>query len=423
MHKKLIITKFCVQICVDLEPSLRQMAKSLHSYWPCLQRSFLNITNRRTKKRPHLCVAVLNLFFNTYIAHCSAATPPIETTIIYGAATGDRMGALTAGAILTETIRKVQDRGPRKAIVIEGTFLLTTPLKLCNIGNFRLSSPHRTAVLKADGDAVSEAVRACNADGLRLEGFTVEGFSENGIFLSNSRGAEIAHLVVRGTRSKRWSMGAIHLTGHSTGAFIHDNLIDGADYAGIIVDTDPNSDVSRVRIEKNRTLRTCRLVADCGAIYIDDRKRTSTNITIAQNWIEDFGPLTVGGRGIYLDDWASNVRVLGNTIIGPGRFAIQIHGGHNNRLGSNIIVTDKIYQLILYEPVADSKAQALLNKAGIVDGREKMIGNLFKNNQIFQAKSSVQKWAIHRHSLIGVGALVDKGNKWCSGGVCKNVPY
>jgi hypothetical protein len=102
----------------------------------------------------------------------------------------------------------------------------------------------------------------------------------------------------------------------------------------------------------NDISNVCRRVRDCGAIHVNDRGRRSTGIVIENNAIRGFGSPSVLGRGIYLDDWASQVIVRGNYITGPGLFPFQIHGGHGNRIENNVIDMVLEREALLYQPEA-----------------------------------------------------------------------
>lgn len=148
----------------------------------------------------------------------------------------------------------------------------------------------------------------------------------------------------------------MQLIGSVAGSIVRDNVIDGADYAGILFGTNKNSDVSGARITGNQVRDTCGRVRDCGAIYINDRGRRSSNILIADNQVSGFGPLAARGRAIYIDDWASHVTVRRNKIAGPGFNAFQIHGGHDNIIEQNSVDMQGIGALLgrvdKFEPIS-----------------------------------------------------------------------
>lgn len=253
----------------------------------------------------------------------------------------------------------------------------------------------------------SRGIEIISTSNVTIEGVRLTGFARDGIFASNSRNLTIRSVTVKETRATNWSQGGIHLTGTSTGALLEANTVEGSDYAGIIFDTDVTSDVSDVIIRSNRVTSSCRRVHDCGAIYVNDRGRRSRNIIIANNVITDFGPISVEGRGIYLDDWASHVTVRGNRIAGPGRFAFQIHGGHDNHITGNHINMNGITSPLLYQAALDGT-------------RAVMTGNVVTDNVFYQRTGMRTVFASGERA--GAGALRFHLNRQCIVKQCILIP-
>lgn len=254
-------------------------------------------------------------------------------------------------AVLRRAIDEQRRSNVPTEIVLTGRFKLDRALRI-GPGNDDITiegSDGRSAEIVASPHA-ERAVEVIGTNNVRVARLRLSGFSRDGIFVSNSQGVVIENNTVRETLSGAWSEGAIHLTGTVAGAIISDNRVEGADYAGIIVDTDARSDISGLRITGNVIHSVCRRIADCGAIHVNDRAGRSRGIVIEKNVIDGFGPQSVGGRGIYLDDGASYVVARANMISGPGVFAFEIHGGHHNEIDSNMIDMTAIRQAILYQP-------------------------------------------------------------------------
>lgn len=322
---------------------------------------------------------------------------------VNGSILREQGAGLRAGRALALALSRISTTKQNVTLRIEGYFVLERPIEICGRTRFSLISPRRTAVLAAASANVSRGVSACGTDQLLLSGFQLEGFNTDGIFAKDTKATEVRGITVLNTRSTGWSQAAIHLTGNSTGAYIHHNSVRYADYAGILIDTTSVSDVSNVRITYNRVLDTCRLIDDCGAIYINDRARRSSDITIRANHVENFGPVNAGGRGIYLDDWASHVVVLANSISGTGRYAVQIHGGHDNAIESNVVDARSIATVMLYQ-------------AGLNDTFSNMTNNVFSGNTIHVSKrNSVIIPIINR---TGNGALSVFSNIVCVSSTC-----
>lgn len=315
-------------------------------------------------RRTHVLCAVAALTVLAVSASATSLHAASSASTIYVSADGnDAADGLTmATAVLTpEQGRKLAGfKGPGATIMFAGRFVLARPLVL-DASNKQLSlasAPGSKAMfVAAPGTKMGIIVQ--NADGVRITGLALSGFSEDGISVRNSRNVTVTRNEISETMSSAWSQGAIHFTGQVPGARITDNVVTGADYAGIIVDTDARSDVSKVRISGNRVTDTCRRVNDCGAIYINDRSRKSRGIIIDRNVVSGFSGDRVSGRGIYVDDWASYATVTNNTLAGPGTYAFQIHGGHDVLFSGNRVDMRQIRQFVLYQSVEPTSWSAM----------------------------------------------------------------
>lgn len=312
---------------------------------------------------------------------------------------GSRRGVRAIRRVLTDAKEK---RRP-VTLRLSGVFVLDAPLTLdqASAGSSILSSAERRAVLVSDGK-VRSAVVVDGAERVAVRGLEIRRFARDGVYARNARALTVTKNIVSNIRSTGWSQGGIHLTGSVAGALIQDNVITDTDYAGIIIDTTRSSDVSRIRILGNSVSRTCRKVSDCGAIYINDRGRRSTNITILRNRVTDFGPWYVQTRAIYLDDWASHVIVSENRIAGPGRYAFQIHGGRRNEIRKNHVDLTQIEHVLHYSPATGGSRADMAGNL--------MIANAFTGRRRRQLFSADQRQ--------GEGAMTVRGNLMCDASAC-----
>lgn len=339
-------------------------------------------------------LSALILLFWPHPTGAKAATLT-STRIAGGAKDGSDVAALVRAIE-----QQRQTRRPSR-IVLTGTFHVRQTIRLTadNAGLIIESDFPNTAQLVAIG-VVARGIEIRRAEGVRIAGLKLRGFAQDGILASDTTKIVIEGNTIEETRSDGWSQAAIHLTGTVTSATVRDNIVRGADYAGILVDTIHTSDVSKVRIIGNQVGDTCRRVYDCGAIYVNDRGRRSRDILIANNQVMGFGPVSVGGRAIYVDDWASHVTVRKNHIAGPGRFAFQIHGGRDNRIEGNTVQMRDISTLLLYQPaVGGTRAQ--------------MTGNHFKDNHIVSVVDEAA--TITPADRKGEGAIAIGRNRMYSG--------
>jgi len=267
----------------------------------------------------------------------------------------DRANGLSADQAV-RTLRRARDLmrlpgGPKTAL-LSGRFELMEPVSLgaADVGTRWRSLPNRPAsIIGIDGAAMAFQVHG--ADGVSFQALRISGFATDGLRIAESRNAKVIGNIVNDIRSVAWSQAAIHLVGNVSGARVIENIVDDADYAGIAVTTNRTSRVDNLIIARNTVRRTCRQVKDCGAIYISDRGRRSRGSVIEHNIVDDVGPTDVGGRGIYLDDWASWVHVRNNRISGRGAYGIQIHGGSSNAIKNNLVDAREMSHALYIQPV------------------------------------------------------------------------
>src|SRR5690554_6361513 len=155
----------------------------------------------------------------------------------------------------------------------------------------------------------------------------------------HARNVVVDSNTVLNTLSTAWTQAAIMgCCGDYSGAQVTHNLVDGANYNGIDFHSDGSSGgwINDVTIAQNAVYDTCRTVADCGAIYLWEPLARSTNISVRNNIVGNYGQLDNGSKAIYLDDNASNITVTNNIIDGVGKWSVQFHGGARNTFQNNI---------------------------------------------------------------------------------------
>lgn len=254
-------------------------------------------------------------------------------------------GLSPAQAVLTlERARDVARRlSGTKVIHLSGYFELQTPIRLGAADRNTLwMGAHNAKPRLIAKFSTPFAFVLARSDNVTIDNLYFKGYSNSAIFVDGARGVRLTNNDVEETLSRAWSQAGIHLTGTVSGAVISNNKIVGADYGGIVIDTDVHSDVSDIVVSNNVVSNTCRVIRDCGAIYINDRAQKSGSIQIIDNTIDDFGPPSSGGRGIYLDDFASFTVVSGNKVTGPGVYAVQIHSGSHNVITNNVFDLRKL---------------------------------------------------------------------------------
>ena len=132
--------------------------------------------------------------------------------------------------------------------------------------------------------------------------------------------------------------GAIYGVGWIPNTTVRNNAIYNIVSFGIVVSGgDMSGDIDSAQISNNAVISTCKVVADCGSIYVQDTGASSRHIRISDNFVRDSGLRGAGARSIYLDDGVSGAIVSGNVSSGVFSFAFSIHGGSDNKILSNIV--------------------------------------------------------------------------------------
>lgn len=114
-------------------------------------------------------------------------------------------------------------------------------------------------------------------------------------------------------------------------------------------------------ITDNSFENSCMVLDDCAAIYIHGRNHNSTvarNLVIHARGTTDGKPLDgeSQAQGIYLDENADNVSVIGNTVVDADN-GIQLHNVGGNRVEENTLYGNRRYQLWMQEDSTDVRAQ------------------------------------------------------------------
>ncbi len=287
-----------------------------------------------------------------------------------------------------------------RTVYFTGSFDLATPIRVNKnmAGTKWAAAPGSSATFRATKHN-SVGILVGGADGVTVADLTFHGFSESAILVESGRRAKISGNTVLETRSTTWSQGGIHLRGSSAGGVITRNRVIGADYAGIISDTNASSDISDLEVSYNLLIHTCRIVLDCGAIYINDRGKASRRVKIIGNTIRDFGPIANLARGIYLDDWATGTLVSGNHISGSGGYAFQIHGGSDNLITKNTVDLSHLAGGLVYQRSSELKAHF-------------MLGNRFSLNR-FISLQPLQRIPTRPADPASEGELILENNRYC----------
>lgn len=201
--------------------------------------------------------------------------------------------------------------------------VLAASSERCSVVNNRFLRTGRDAIL---GMNVSTGMRA---SGLRVTGNDV---TESGVRIERD--------VVVSIPVKSYAA----IQGGAT-ATITDNKIVDAGYNGIWA-------FEGSEVSSNFVGNTCRVLDDCGAIYVSNRDHNSmvTNNLVHRSIGALYGKFQkfTQAQGIYLDDHVTGVTVSGNTVVNADH-GIQIHNSSSNHIQSNRLYGNRKYQLWLQE--------------------------------------------------------------------------
>jgi len=361
--------------------------------------------------QPMASLTQLGVFLAAVALVVTGAGPPAraEAAMVYhikGAASESNVAAAREAVDkIRLALKQSGDEGRPARIYVSGIFVLDAPIDFSseNSGSLLSARANSKAVFLSHGATPGTIVVHGGRD-FRVNGIIIRNSTRNGIYVEGATDVSITNITVEDTVSTEWSQGAIHLTGTVRGALVKNNRIINSDYAGIIFDTTEQSDVSNVRILSNFLKDTCRVVKDCGSIYVNDRGRRSKGIIISGNTIEGFGTKISDGSGIYLDDWTSNAVVKGNSITGPGQYAFHIHGGRDNVIRENTIFLADIFAAVHYIRATDGS-------------RADMTGNVMAQN-IFRIGKEDDDVHFSEDYRSGLGRLIFSKNWLCRRTIC-----
>jgi hypothetical protein len=253
------------------------------------------------------------------------------------------------------------------------TFIITA----ADAGESWLAYPGQTPVLDGGGK-LAEGIYIAGSN-VTVRWLTLQNFTQTGIFAENVSGVVIDSNTINNTMSNGWNQGAILTMNSFINGRISHNLIQNAAFIGIGMATSPADSISNNVIDSNAVYNTCTAVADCGAIYADDRSHSSKNIVITNNIVGKFGSAATISKGIYMDDLLSNTTVKNNIVYGSGLYALQVHGGDHNLIQNNIFDISQTSILGLYQT---------LNPA------DNMNSNVFTCNIVYSTSAPpVSLWA------------------------------
>lgn len=234
------------------------------------------------------------------------------------------------------------------------TFILTNEDSGSSWCGYPGDAPNSAVI---DGTGMKDVWLIMGGSNIVIAGLTIRNYSSRGIGVHGGKGWKNAapnfnetvgvatsntirdNIVEDGKiAAPGWDRAGINTQGATPNTHILHNVVRNTTGYGIGVwalqETD---DISGALVRGNVVLNSCMEAKDGAAIYICDRTAASKDILVEENFIRDYGAYENELRGIYLDDWASNITIRANIITGKGTQPLLIHGGSNNIVTGNII--------------------------------------------------------------------------------------
>ena len=310
-----------------------------------------------------------------YLAFLAAAasTPAPADTVgasFYVSASGDDANPGSAAAPF-KTLERARDamraNKIKTTVVGAGTYLRKTPLVLTKSDDGETWLGDRAAELDGGG-TITDIFLIMGGSHITIDGFRLRdvlyrgvgihggaAFSDDPVFnvaTNPAVGNTVQNMEVFNISAPRgvegdysyWNSGGVVAEGVVPNTKISRNYFHDTNSMGVRIGAErPGDDISGSIFEHNVVANSMQVVSDGGAIYVQDVVLKSVNIAITHNYIYNFqGPSSDQGRGIYLDQSASNVTATDNIVrAGPngaeGTAAFILSGGSNNTIRNNII--------------------------------------------------------------------------------------
>jgi parallel beta-helix repeat protein len=152
-----------------------------------------------------------------------------------------------------------------------------------------------------------------------------------------SDGNQLSDNTIDGTGAPETQGGGIFVHGAHNNRVSH-NLVRNTAGFGIAISNWDDSTINIGNVVEYNLLQATTLTAsDSGAIYVLGRSSVDTQTVIAGNVIDGVGAPGRHNVGIYLDDSTGGAIVTGNLVRRIGSDAVQIHGGSDNIIDSNLL--------------------------------------------------------------------------------------
>jgi hypothetical protein len=342
------------------------------------------------------------------------------TNAYYVSPNGSDSNSGTSPSSPLQTLGKAQRAMQRSSIkatyLMAGTYNLSSTFTLTSADNGETwaaypSDPPNSAILDGGSTSSSNGLAVVFAifggSKITINGLVVQHFNDSGIevcggthhcFGPTADSNVVKNNIVHDFYNRYG--GGIHVLGTATNTKIFNNAVYNSTSRGINATADSprvggvGDNISGTDIENNVVLNSCLRQSDDGAIYVQDDyyPPASTNITLKNNFVRDYGSVSGFNKGIYLDDGLSNAAVTQNIVAGTGQWAVQVHGGSNVTITGNLFdIGGSGNQQVLFYQCSPGDFRTTCPGAGTPGGLTTMTGNDFTSNIIISTGSSVAK--------------------------------
>ena len=231
---------------------------------------------------------------------------------------------------------------------------------------------------------------------ITIVGLQFENYLYSAFWVDNGSNLTFTSNVVHDLTAAAWDTGAVAMA-CAPGTLVKNNYMYNLAYTGteLLAGSACPGGISNDVVSGNIIENSCTWPAvsgfgndqnggDCGAIYLHDKLRSSTNVRVVNNYVRDVNVSSNGtgdsgnccAIGVYLDDGTGNVTVTGNIVAGIMSSCFEMSDPENN------VITGNICDL-----AADPGSRSIVIYTWGQRTFNSMTGNVFAHNVIISAST------------------------------------
>jgi hypothetical protein len=248
----------------------------------------------------------------------------------------------------------------------------------------------------AGGNGTGCGFSANTLSSVTIAGLQFENYLYSAFWVDNGSNLTFTSNVIHDLTAAAWNAGAVAMA-CVPGMRIKNNYMYHLAYPGMVLlaGSPCPGGISNDVVSGNIIENSCTWPAvdgfgndqnggDCGAIYLHDSLRSSTNVQVVNNYVRDVNISSNGAGdsgnccaiGIYVDDGTANVTVTGNVVAGIMSSCFQMNDTEN------IAITGNICDL-----AADPRIRSIAIYTWGQRTFSAMTGNVFANNLVISAST------------------------------------